>query len=217
MKEKWRHPLQPRVNPRGTHLPRFEAIRPWVEGRSVLDIGAACGFRRPDWLHRLVDDVARETLAIDILPEPVAALKAEGFEAEVGDAEDLHLDRKFDCVLAGELIEHISNHRGFFDSVRRHLDPGGVVVITTPNAFAFMNFFYRLGKKPAPINADHTVIFDADTLTRLMRGCDFEVLHLGYLEHETPGRIRALIARVVRAFLPDRLAWNTLIVVGRPT
>ena len=38
-------------------------------------------------------------------------------------------------VFAGELIEHLGNVEGFLSSARRHLGPGGQLVLTTPNAF----------------------------------------------------------------------------------
>jgi 2-polyprenyl-3-methyl-5-hydroxy-6-metoxy-1,4-benzoquinol methylase len=208
------HPWQPRF--KTTHYARFSTIREFVEGKSVLDIGAACGMEREDWLHRLVYGVATRSVAVDILPEPVEKMRAAGFEAVQGDAQDLHLDETFDVVFAAELIEHLDNFRGFLDSARRHLKPGGRLVLTTPNAFCFTNFIYRLGTRRPPLNRAHTVWFCEGTMRQLLQRNGWEAVRIGYVEHETPGRIRKLAAALARAPLSGRLAWRTMYVVAEP-
>jgi SAM-dependent methyltransferase len=209
------HRLQPRTTHKN-HKPRFERIRPYVENRTVLDVGAACGMSRATWLHRLVDGAAERTVAVDILPGPVEEMRALGFEATQGDAQALDLGEKFDVVLAGELIEHLDNLAGFLDSAARHLNPGGQLVLTTPNAMCLTNFVYRFGTGRAPLNEDHVLWFDTDTLWQLLNRSGWRVVEQGFVHHETPGRGRAAVAKVVRGVLPPRLAWNTLFCVAEP-
>lgn len=211
-----RHPLQPSLDRRGSHVARFEAIRPYVTGKSVLDIGAAYGLHEPDWLHGLIAQVAARTVAVENNHEFVADMRTAGHEAVFGDAQDMNLGQTFDVVFAGELIEHLVDFKGFFDSIRRHLEPSGIVVLTTPNAFGFTNFIYRLGRKPAPINPYHTCWFCEDTMRTMLKRCDFETDSIGYIRHETPGRLRSKLSLVARTRLPERLAWRTLVVVARP-
>ena len=92
---------------------------------------------------------------------------------------------------AGEIIEHLSCAGGFLDAARRHLEPGGRLVITTPNAFAVSNFVYRIGGRPR-INKGHTCWYDEVTLSQLLRRHGYEVEEVSYLAHRTPGRGRAL-------------------------
>ena len=47
-----RHFLQPTAN-KSSHRERFSAIRPYIAGRSVLDLGAGSGSDRDDWIHPL--------------------------------------------------------------------------------------------------------------------------------------------------------------------
>ena len=208
------HRWQPKY--KASHIPRFNRLREFVEGKTVLDIGAACGMNRDDWLHRLVDGVAARSVAVDILPEPVEKIRAKGFEAVQGDAQDLHLGEKFDVVFAAELIEHLDNFKGFLDSARRHLKPGGKLVLTTPNAFCFSNFIYRLGKGRPPLNSGHTVWFCEGTIRQLLERNGWRITHFDYIEHETPGRLRRVFANVMRAPLPKRLAWRTMYLVAEP-
>lgn len=191
---------------------RFDAARPWLEGKSVLDIGAARSFKT---LHKLIREAASETLAIDLDAATVRAMIAAGVPAVVGDAQQFDLGRRFDVIFAGELIEHLDDYRGFFSAVRAHLNPDGRLILTTPNAFRFMNFVYRLGRTPAPVNTDHMVWFCETTLTQLMERNRFEILHMGYVGHKTAGRLRAAVAAPIRRLLPPRLAYSTLFAVAR--
>ncbi|MGH9197179.1 MAG: class I SAM-dependent methyltransferase, partial [Acidimicrobiia bacterium] len=208
------HRLQPDWRS-GSHLQRFGSIRPYVEGRTVLDLGAASGVGRPDWIHQAIERVARETVGIDLDRDLIAKARSLGAEILEADVQTFDLGRTFQTVFAGELIEHIDNQAGFLAAVRRHLDPDGVFVLTTPNAFRVTNFAYRLGNSPVRVNADHVCWFCEQTLTQLLERNGFQIEQLGYVAHATRGWLRGGIMRAVRWLLPERLAWNTLIVVAR--
>lgn len=201
---------------RSGNLARFNALRPYVEGRTVLDLGAARGSEYDDWLHGLITEVAADCVALDLDAEGIELLRELGMAGHVGSASDFNLDSTYDVVLAGELIEHLVDFEGFFESVRRHLEPGGRLVLTTPNAFGVSNFVYRLGGRTAPINPDHTCWFCADTLRRMLDKAGYQVEYMGYIPHDTPGRMRRVAALAIRALLPERLAWRTLLAVASP-
>lgn len=207
------HPLQPSWTG-SSHQDRFDAIRPLVEGRSVLDIGAGSGHWRDDWFHLLIRGAADDVVGIELSPDYVAGAKERGVELMLGDAQEIRLGRTFDVVFAGELIEHLSCFSGLLETARAHLEPGGQLVLTTPNAFAISNFVYRVGGRPR-VNAEHTCWFCEDTLATLLERHDFDVESISYLEHTTPGRFRRLAAGAIRSVLPDRLAQNTLLAVAR--
>jgi 2-polyprenyl-3-methyl-5-hydroxy-6-metoxy-1,4-benzoquinol methylase len=208
-----RHPLQPKDWRSGSHAERFARVRRYLENRTVLDIGAGSGIDRPDWMHAAVASVAAEAVGVEIDPELAARARERGYDVIAADAQALELGRTFQVVWAGELIEHLSCAGGFLDAARRHLEPGGQLVLTTPNAFAVSNFVYRIGGRPR-INRGHTCWYDETTLTQLLQRHAYEVVEVSYLAHRTPGRVRALVARAVRSLLPAHLAENTLLVVA---
>ena len=179
----------------------------------MLDVGAGSGIGRPDWLHALVASVAAEVVGIEIDESLAARARERGYNVVVGDAQTMDLARTFEVVWAGEIIKHLSCAGGFLDAARRHLEPGGRLVITTPNAFAVSNFVYRVGGRPR-INKGHTCWYDEVTLSQLLRRHGYEVVEVSYLPHRTPGRGRALLAGVVRSLLPRHLAENTLLVLA---
>lgn len=209
------HPLQPKTWTAGSHRERFEFVRPLVENRAVLDVGAGSGVDRPDWMHALIAGVATKAVGVELDERLAARARELGFDVVVGDAEAIELGGRFDVVWAGELIEHLSCPGRFLDGVAAHLVPGGELVLTTPNAFAVSNFVYRIGGRPR-VNAGHVCWYDETTLRHLLARHGFDVREVSYVPHRTPGRVRSLAARSVRALLPDRLALNTLLVVATP-
>lgn len=210
-----RHPLQPKDWTSGSHAARFERVRPYLEGRTVLDVGAGSGINRPDWMHAAVAGVATTVVGVELDEKLAARARERGYDVVAGDAQNLDLGRTFDVVWAGELIEHLSCAGAFLDGAHRHLVPEGRLVLTTPNAFAVSNFVYRIGGRPR-VNRGHTCWYDETTLGQLLRRHGFEVVEIAYLPHHTPGRVRAVLARSVRAILPSHLAENTLLVVAKP-
>lgn len=51
----------------------------------------------------------------------------------MGDAERFDLGRSFDVIVAGDILEHLGDLNGFMQSCKRHLRPGGRLLISTPN------------------------------------------------------------------------------------
>lgn len=192
---------------------RFEHIEPYLRGKAVLDVGCAVGSRREQWIHGRIAEVASRAVGIDIDKEAVSDLSEQGYNIVHGDAQGFEVDGTFDVVFAGELIEHLDNFRGFLQSVKAHLKEGGLLIITTPNAFRFVNFLYRFGSH-VRVNEEHTCWFCDITLTQLLSRHSFSVRHVGYIPHETPSPLRNVVSTAVRKALPDRLAWNTLMVVA---
>jgi 2-polyprenyl-3-methyl-5-hydroxy-6-metoxy-1,4-benzoquinol methylase len=188
-------------------------VRRYLERRTVLDVGAGSGIDRPDWMHAAVASVATEAVGVELDADLAARARERGFNVVAANAETLDLGRTFDVVWAGELIEHLSCAGGFLDGARRHLEAGGRLVLTTPNAFAVSNFVYRIGGRPR-VNRGHTCWYDETTLSQLLERHGYEVVEVSYLPHRTPGRVRALLAGAVRALLPAHLAENTLLVVA---
>ena len=208
--------LQPKRFTAGAFVERGDAIRPFVEGRTVLDLGCASAFGRPDWMHAQLSGMASQLVGVDLDDAAVGRIRSEGYDVRQGDAENLNLDERFDVVFAGELIEHLERFPDFFESVRRHLAPGGKLVLTTPNPFALSCFIYRMSKD-VWVNSDHTCWFCEHTLPQLAARCDFDVEQTSYIGHPTPGRLRRIVANAVRAPLPDRLSWGTMLAVAKPT
>jgi 2-polyprenyl-3-methyl-5-hydroxy-6-metoxy-1,4-benzoquinol methylase len=94
----------------------------------------------------------------------------------LGDAqhlEDLEVGN-FDVVVAGELLEHLPCPRAFLTSARPLLNPRGIIIVTTCNAFCLRRFL-RIPFGRENVHVDHVVYFSHRTLQRLAEISGYEV------------------------------------------
>jgi SAM-dependent methyltransferase len=160
---------------------RFSAIEPHIKGKTVLDIG--CVDARPDGkkkyestgLHRFLNEHASQLIGVDIDQDGVKQMNKDGYNVIEANAEDMNLGRQFDCIVAGELIEHLSNQGLFLENIKRHLVENGTLIITTPNAFSIVSFWRILRKNKIKVHAEHTCWYDPITIEQLLRRYSFEI------------------------------------------
>jgi 2-polyprenyl-3-methyl-5-hydroxy-6-metoxy-1,4-benzoquinol methylase len=192
---------------------RYEAVRSLLRAPSVLDIGCASRYGRDDWLHGLLARDVDDLVGIDLNDKIVGELQTAGYDVRLADAQDFDLGRTFDVVFAGELIEHLDNVHGFLASVRRHLKPGGRLVLTTPNAFYIGNFIYRLGGH-ARVHPQHTAWYCEATLRRVVTVNGFDKVDIHYIGHASRTPARRMASFSFRHLLPDHLALDTMVAVA---
>jgi 2-polyprenyl-3-methyl-5-hydroxy-6-metoxy-1,4-benzoquinol methylase len=194
---------------------RVEALLDAVpRGATILDIGCVQHSVEKetdeDWVHARLYDIGAEVVGVDYLREEVEALQNRGYNVVHGDAEALDLDEQFEAVVAGELIEHLSNVGQFLDGVHEHLEPDGQFVLTTPNPWAFHRFKQALlGDVFA--NPEHACWFDERTLRQLFARHGFEIERLNYVKASDPGVTSALYDLGFEV-----LGGTSLLVVARP-
>jgi glycosyltransferase involved in cell wall biosynthesis/SAM-dependent methyltransferase len=158
---------------------RSDEILKLVQGPKVLDIGCAGHAVKPDhpgWLHgRLREHF--DVTGIDISDRNIALMKSMGIQdVHVQSADNFELGRLYNTIVAGEVVEHLSNPGRFLATARRHLLPGGRLVLSTPYGFSLMYAAYAANHFPKTCeNAEHTCWFCPTTLGELARREGFEV------------------------------------------
>ncbi len=99
--------------------------------------------------------------------------------ADLEKLEEVALDETFDVIIAGEMIEHLSNPGLFLRGIRRFMRKDTKLVITTINAYCAMRFIiYGLrGKGGAnePVHPDHVFYFSHSTLKLLLKRENYAV------------------------------------------
>ena len=96
--------------------------------KSVLDLPSGHG-----WLRAQLPDTSVSIDGIDLYEA-----KPEGYRNFLNHDLDLAWPgslAQYDAVVSCEGLEHISSPGLFFSSARDHLNPGGTLVITTPNTW----------------------------------------------------------------------------------
>lgn len=130
----------------------------------VLDVGCVRhdeSLRNNGNLHARISEVAEKTVGIDIVESEIEKMQQEGWEVRVGDAENLNeinFRDEFDVVVAGELIEHLSNPGQFLDGAHDVTTTDGRLILTTPNPHCIT--FTKKAMFGKQNNSEHTCWFD---------------------------------------------------------
>jgi 2-polyprenyl-6-hydroxyphenyl methylase/3-demethylubiquinone-9 3-methyltransferase len=115
----------------------------------------------------------------------VDAVRAEGLDV---------LGTGFDGVILGEVLEHVPRPRKLLQNCLRVLQPGGVLVITTPNGESPHNWLMRRydpasmevpsrASTPSGLGGRETHLFNFQmrTLLALLQNCGFTIRRRAYL------------------------------------
>jgi 2-polyprenyl-3-methyl-5-hydroxy-6-metoxy-1,4-benzoquinol methylase len=168
---------------------KIEYILKECKNRKVLDLGcirhsADFALNDPNWLHKKIIDVADHVVGVDYLSDEIEILQKYGFNIMYGDVTlPLNIESKFDIIVAGDLIEHLTNFDGFFKNCQNLLEQNGKIIITTPNPFFIDEFFYVALKRNFLINPEHTCWIDPQSLLQLISRFNFRIEHVAFIKH----------------------------------
>lgn len=160
-------------------------------GREVLHLGAA------DWpftaeqhregrlLHTRIRSVAARVVGIDLSDAGVRYLRGLGYDdVLVGDVEridELRLGRRFDVIVAGEILEHLSNPGLFLGGLHTVAHDDARLVVTAPNAFSLKSFLRALFRTEL-VHGDHVAYLSAATVRHLCARYGFELEQTAYYQ-----------------------------------
>jgi 2-polyprenyl-3-methyl-5-hydroxy-6-metoxy-1,4-benzoquinol methylase len=135
----------------------------------------------------------------------------------VGDVEKLEavpLQGPFDVVVAGDIIEHITNPGAMLEGLKRFLTSSTRIIITTPHAFGLPNYLRYVAGRFSE-GAEHVLSFNGITLQQMLERHDYEVeeIHTCYQPH---AKLKGITFRLGRAFFRRFPRFGgTLYVVAR--
>lgn len=140
----------------------------WPYTKDVLEDGTL--------LHLELQGIARELSGFDADREGLDLLGQLGvknlYRADLEHLEDVELNQQFDVILAGEMIEHLSNPGLFLRGIKRFMRPDSTLVITTVNAYCgFRLLVYGLrgrGGRLEPVHPDHVAYYSYSTIHHLL-------------------------------------------------
>lgn len=186
----------------------MQIIQPYIKGKSVLDIGSV-GFKNTNIFFQFVQKNAAYVLGIE-LDKRLVDMYKDTYNIVVANAESYKSKQKFDVVLAGELIEHISNPGLFLDCSYANLKEGGHIIITTPNAYSFQNVSRSILLGQEARCKEHVQLYSKIILEELLQRHGFSQIKVFFAEREEQKTFKSFIE-----MLAGRLkkTWNTTLVV----
>ncbi len=136
-----------------------------LKGKEVLEVGGLGDFERyvaedfKSWRHLRIKDSAKNIKGIDINSKCVKFAQSKGFDYRVADIEDensLNELGQFEVVLLLDVIEHLSNVGVALTNIKKLIQKGGSLIITTPNPVSLNKIWRVLANKQLNEFNDHT-------------------------------------------------------------
>ena len=143
---------------------REDIIIKYIRGKDILDIGSV-GQTFAYNLWNILEKYSGNLTGID-------TERSNQKNVVLGNMENYDFNKKFDVIVAGDVIEHIDNQGLFLENIKKHLKNDGYFILTTPNAK-----WFNVILKP---NSTHTLWHDKYTLSHLLGKFGFRISFFRY-------------------------------------
>lgn len=185
--------------------------------RSLLDVG--CGTGRLG--ASLKATGIPRVVGVDLNPEAAEQARAVLDEVVVADVERDGLpfdDASFDCIVYGDVLEHLTDPWTTLAGQRRLLGAGGAVIVSIPNIAYWRNVLDVLRGRweyteSGMLDATHLRFFTWRSIEQLLDQAGYRIERV-----KTPigrGSRSWLLNRVTRGRLEHLLVWR-YVVLARP-
>ena len=145
-------------------------LRDWLppeSGARILDVGCGAGHL----LEALRSVGYQDVRGVDISPEAVAIAQSKGLSVVEADLRNYLQEghERFGLICAFDVIEHFDKQEvlQLLKLVWDRLQPGGVLILQTPNAMSPWAAHYRYG------DLTHELILSPECLTSTLKLCGF--------------------------------------------
>jgi len=180
------------------------------KGKRVLHLGcvdAGPFFRerleKGELLHQNIAAVAQELWGVDIDSAGVSLLRDHGFSnlvtADACDVDRIEVlrSRRFDVIVAAEIIEHLPNPGLFLSAVKHFMTAEDTqLIITVPNAFRMVSWLWLL-RGVEFVHPDHSYWFSYATATHLVQKSGFRIQQI-YVYSFQPSELFVPVMRRLR-------------------
>ncbi len=175
---------------------RVEYLKKICKRKKVLHLGCTNypyteqSLEHNSLLHLELKEISSELWGFDFDQRGLDILISKGIDnlhvADLEKLNELNLNETFDVIIAGEMIEHLSNPGLFLNGIRRFMNPQTNLVITTINAYCGMRYaIYALrGKRGAnePVHQDHVAYYSYSTLKLIVERAELKVKKFSFYD-----------------------------------
>lgn len=157
--------------------PKYKQVVQYAVSKgTVLDIGCGIGevidvFKDHHW----------ECEVIELNPAAIEWLEKRDIAVTNTHFDDYSIDKKFDIIMAWNVIEHVLNPKKFLKKAYDLLKPGGVFVSEVPHGNSMVVDYCRnTGRDPQRIlqGEQHIMLYSIKAYTELHENAGFHNLHV---------------------------------------
>jgi cyclopropane fatty-acyl-phospholipid synthase-like methyltransferase len=203
---------------------RVQFIKNACVGKKVLHLGCTDYpfteevIKNQMLLHFELGKVAKELYGFDFDERGIKILSDAGVEnlylSNLEKLEEVDLDETFDVIIAGEMIEHLSNPGLFLKSIQLFMNPETNLLITTINAYCGMRMltygFRGRGGAHEPVHPDHVAYYSYSTLKVLIERENLRVNRFAFYntgeEHRKLAAWKQKLANDISVFIARQWA-----------
>ncbi len=184
---------------------------------SILDAGCGPGFVAFELTKR-----GYNVTGIDILPEFIVHCKKinkNGNFIVKNLEKDFTSNKKFDCIICTETIEHLKNPKKTLIKFKKMLNNHGIVIISTPNYRSFWPLIEFLSKcvfRKINWNHSHVSKFTPKTLMDTIKMCGFKRLYIStifLISPFFPKKVGEILYNFERILLNEFLLGSLIYIV----
>lgn len=161
---------------------RETILKEYIKDKEVLDFWA--WDIRDRFLHKFLTENSRSVTWVELMDFKIENMRKHGYDIIQWDAENVDLGRKFDVIVAWDLIEHLNNPWLFIENVKRHLKDDGYFIFNTPNIYSFnlllrwLILWWNVAQFP-----EHVIWYNEDLLRELLSRYDLKIERVEYFTH----------------------------------
>jgi cyclopropane fatty-acyl-phospholipid synthase-like methyltransferase len=172
-------------------LLRFSYINKYLKGKEILDIGSSEGF-----LHLLLKKENPKKKFYTLDKEGKADFKIDLDKPN-------QINKKFDTIIAGEIIEHLESPIGFIRYCKSLLKKSGRLILTTPNAIGLQYILDENWCVYYKNYRGHTQSFTMPMLSRILKDHEFKVIKKDYINAFWINNPFQYLSHFVKKIRPD--------------